>query len=263
MSLRIQFLPRLLLLLVVVFCPVIMAQRPGYTDTPFLPGGKWRVHDSARPYPRIVQGTPLFTAPPKDATVLFDGKNLDSFASGNGKAKWVVRNGYVEVNGTGDIGTRQSFGSCQLHLEWATPAKVKGKSQGRGNSGVFLMGRYELQVLDSYKNPAYSDGQAASLYGQQPPLVNASMPPGEWQSYDIFFTAPKFSLGKLQAPARITVLHNGILVQNNVAFIGATKHRAVATYAEHGAAPFRLQDHGNPVRYRNIWIRPTDTKKTR
>ena len=251
---------KILSLLLMASClhPAAFAQekRSGYNDTPFLPNSKWRVHDSARPYPRITQGTPLFLAPPKDATVLFGGKDLSLFDT-KGKKSWSVLDGYMEVNGTGNLSTKQSFGSCQLHLEWAAPSKVVGHAQGRGNSGVFLMSRYELQILDSYKNLAYADGQAAALYGQHPPLVNACMPPGEWQSYDIFFTAPVFKGKDLVSPARITALHNGVLVQNNVAFIGSTAHRRVAKYDAHGAAPLQLQDHGNPIRFRNIWIRPT------
>ncbi len=247
----------LIALLLVPFAPLAAQEkRSGYTDTPFLPNSKWRVHDSARPYPKIVRGTPLFLAAPKDAIVLFDGRNLDAFKTNGKKRQWDVRNSYMEVNRTGNLATKQSFASCQLHIEWAAPAKVVGTAQGRGNSGVFLMSRYELQILDSFNNLTYADGQAAALYGQRPPLVNACMPAGAWQSYDIFFAAPVFEGKKLISPARITALHNGVLVQNNAAFIGGTAHRRVGTYSAHGAAPLELQDHGNPVRFRNIWIRP-------
>jgi len=167
-----------------------------------------------------------------------------------------VRDGYAEVNGTGSILTKEQFGNVQLHVEWATPAKVESESQGRGNSGVFMMGRYEIQVLDSYENRTYADGQASALYGQYPPLVNACRKPGEWQTYDIVFRAPRFADGKLVKPARATVFQNGVLTQDAQEFLGRTEHRKVGEYAAHEAAlPIGLQDHGNPVRYRNIWIR--------
>lgn len=227
----------------------------GYSDTPFLPGGKWRVHDIDRPLPRVV--TPgVHEGPPSDAVVLFDGTNLEAWKCGDKDAGWKIENGYMEVNGTGTIETRASFGDCQLHVEWCAPAKVEAASQGRGNSGVFLMSRYEVQVLDSYENRTYADGQAAALYGQEPPLVNACRKPGEWQTYDIVFRAPRFEGEKLALPALVTVLHNGVVVHSAVPFIGATAHRAIARYSAHaGEAPLQLQDHGNPVRYRNMWIR--------
>jgi hypothetical protein len=228
----------------------------GYDDTPLLPDGKWKVHDKTRPRPPVV--TPgLGGAPPSDAIVLFDGKDLAAWKCGNGDAKWKVGDGAMEVNGTGDIETREPFGDCQLHLEWQSPAEVKGESQGRGNSGVFLMGRYEIQVLDSFRNPTYADGQAAAMYGQIPPLVNACRKPGEWQSYDILFKAPRFQGDKLESPGVVTLLHNGVAVHHADPFIGATAHREVGRYEPHPPkAPLKLQDHGNPVRYRNIWIRP-------
>ena len=214
---------------------------------------KWAVHDPARPVPPVVDPGP----PPADAVVLFDGKSLAAFQNDKGgDAGWALQDGAMVVNGTGGIRTRQAFGSCQLHLEWATPAKVEGKDQGRGNSGVFLMSRYEVQVLDSFDNRTYADGQAAAVYGQNPPLVNACRKPGEWQSYDIVFHRPRFADGKLVAPATVTVLHNGILVQDHFAIRGATAHKTEAHYTPHeDAAPLALQDHGNPVRYRNIWLR--------
>lgn len=230
--------------------------RPGYTDTPFLPQSEWRVHDSARPRPPIVEPRPLRdTPPPADALVLFDGSDLSQWKSGEKAAGWKVAEGCVEVNGTGDIQTRAAFGDCRLHLEFATPTVVVGHGQERGNSGIFFMGHYEVQVLDSFDNATYADGQAAALYGQVPPLVNASAPPGEWQSYDIVFRAPRFDGEKLIAPAYVTVVHNGIVVQDHAAFIGATRHREVATYAAHERElPITLQDHGSKVRWRNIWI---------
>jgi len=214
---------------------------------------KWAVHDPERPVPAVVEPGP----PPSDAIVLFDGKSLAAFQNDKGgDAGWAIEDGALVVNGTGGIQTRAGFGSCQLHLEWATPAKVEGKDQGRGNSGVFLMSRYEVQVLDSYDNRTYADGQAAAVYGQNPPLVNACRKPGQWQTYDIIFHRPKFEGGKLVAPATVTVLHNGILVQDHFAIRGSTAHKTEAKYAAHGdQAPLALQDHGNPVRYRNLWLR--------
>ena len=227
----------------------------GYTDTPMLPGGKWHVHDSGRPAPVVV--TPgVGSAPPSDAIVLFDGKDLSKWKSGDKPAGWKVADGVMEVNGTGSIETKEEFGDMQLHLEWAAPAKVESSSQGRGNSGVFLMGRYELQVLDSFDNRTYSDGQAAAMYGQTPPMVNACRKPGEWQTYDVIFTAPRFDKDALVSPGVLTVLHNGVVVHNGDAFIGATAHRELAKYSAHPPqGPLQLQDHGNPVRYRNIWVR--------
>jgi len=230
--------------------------QPGYDDTPYLPGKEWRVHDKARPRPRAV--TPgEGTAAPSDAIVLFDGSNLEAWRGGDGnEAKWNLVEGAMEVNGTGDIRTAQAFGSMQLHLEWRTPKEVQGSSQGRGNSGVFFMGRYEIQVLDSYENPTYADGQAAAMYGQYPPMVNACRPPGEWQTYDIVFLAPVWKDQELVRPARVTVFQNGVLVQHARAFLGATRHREVASYEPHEARlPLLLQDHGNPIQYRNVWLR--------
>lgn len=229
------------------------------SDTPLLPGSRWRVHDPERPPPPVVTpgAAPAEAlAPPSDAIVLFDGRDLAAWTSGGKPAGWKVENGAVEVDATGSIETRASFGDCQLHVEWCAPAKVEESSQGRGNSGVFFMGRYEVQVLDSFENRTYADGQAAALYGQMPPLVNACRKPGEWQSYDIVFRAPRFEGETLASPARVTVLHNGVLVHDAQPFLGATAHKAVATYAKHAdELPLSLQDHGNPVRFRNIWIR--------
>lgn len=230
--------------------------RPGYTDTPQLPGQKFRVHDALRPYPTAI--TPGQNgAAPSDAVVLFDGKNLDAWTGREDRAAWTVRDGYFEVKaGTGDIRTRQNFGSCQLHVEWASPVEVKGRGQGRGNSGVFFLGMYEVQVLDTFRNPTYADGQAAALYGQFPPLVNACREPGAWQTYDIVFEAPRFEGKKLLSPARATVFHNGVLVHHAKEMLGPTAHRRLPVYAPHAEkGALKLQDHGNPVRYRNIWLR--------
>jgi hypothetical protein len=209
--------------------------------------------------PAVVAPGRTSADPPSDAIVLFDGRDLSKWRSADGSpAKWLVRDGYMEVApGTGEIATTDLFGDCQLHIEWATPAVVKGEGQERGNSGVFLMGRYEIQVLDSYKNETYFHGQAGAVYKQYAPLVNASRPPGQWQTYDIIFKAPKFDdQGKVTDRARVTVLHNGVLIQNNVEIYGITYHDRPALYIAHPSEqPLHLQDHGNPVRYRNIWIR--------
>jgi hypothetical protein len=200
-------------------------------------------------------------APPSDATILFNGRDLTQWAHRDrdgrlSNATWIVRDGYFET-GRGSLHTRASFGDVQLHVEWATPATISGNSQGRGNSGVFLMGLYEIQVLDSYDNPTYADGQAGAMYGQWPPLVNVARPPGEWQTYDIVFEAPRFANGRLVKPAMQTVFWNGVVVHNRKEAMGATVFRAVPQYMPHAAElPLMLQDHANPVRYRNIWIRP-------
>lgn len=197
--------------------------------------------------------------PPSDAIILFDGKNLSEWVSvRNGNAPgWKVENGILTVTGgTGDIKTKQVFEDCQLHIEWRTPAVVEGEGQGRGNSGIFFMENYELQVLDNYKNVTYSNGQAGSIYKQHIPLVNACKAPGEWQSYDVIFTAPRFNAdGSLKSAARITVLQNNVLVQNNVELKGRTEYIGAPKYKKHGPLAIQLQDHGNPVSFRNIWIR--------
>lgn len=223
-------------------------------------GYQWEVHDMNRPRPAVVTPGAENHLPPSDAIVLFDGTDLSAWqrADGGREARWKVENGYMEVvrNG-GDIQTREAFGSCQLHIEWASPEVVRGNGQGRGNSGVFFMGRYEVQVLDSYNNDTYPDGQAAGIYGQKPPMVNASRQPGQWQTYDIIFRAPVFKDGTLEKPATITVLHNGVLVQDHWEIEGTTFHQERARYQPHAdKLPIRLQDHGDPVRFRNIWIRP-------
>jgi hypothetical protein len=233
----------------------------GYDDTPVIPNQTWKVHDSARPQPRVV--TPdTENRPPSDAVVLFDGRDLSGWVSQKTgePAAWTVRDGYLEVTAkAGDVRTRAEFGDCQLHLEFATPADVAGSSQGRGNSGVFLMGRYELQVLDCFDNPTYADGTTGAIYGQFPPLVNACRKPGEWQSYDVVWIAPRFEGDRLVSPAYCTVILNGVVVQYHRALNGPTTHKAVAAYAPHPpTGPLRLQDHGNPVRFRNIWYRPLD-----
>lgn len=204
--------------------------------------------------PKVVNPGP----PPSDAIVLFDGKDLSKWKSINGgDAKWDIKDGFMTVNGTGSIVTKEEFGDCQLHVEWATPAKVTGEGQGRGNSGIYIQGRYEVQILDSYNNKTYFHGQAGALYKQYAPLVNASRKPGEWQTYDIIFHAPRFDGEKLRSPARVTVLHNGVLVQDNVELYGTTVNKGEPKYTPHPLKQaLQLQDHHNPVRFRNIWIRP-------
>ena len=222
---------------------------------------KWKAHDLNRTKPKIitppVQYLPI--APPSDAIILFDGKDISQWESTKGgETKWICKEGYFEcVKGSGYIRTKQGFGDVQLHIEWMAPLPVEGQGQDRGNSGVFLMERYEVQVLDSYENETYADGQAGAVYGQYPPLVNANRPPGEWQSYDIVFRRPRFdNLGKLIKPARMTVFHNGVLVQDNVELWGGTDWLKYRTYEHHAdKLPLSLQDHGNPVRYRNVWVR--------
>lgn len=211
-----------------------------------------------KPAPSVITpGTATNTAP-SDAIVLFDGKNTMEWTHADGSAvKWeVADNAMTVVKGAGGIKTKRTFGDCQLHIEWRTPAEVVGKGQGRGNSGIFLQSRYELQVLDNYENETYSNGQAASIYKQSIPLVNACRPPGEWQTYDVIYTAPRFNEdGVKVAAAHITVLHNGVLVQNNTEIKGTTEYIGLPKNSKHGKAPIMLQDHSNPVSYRNIWIR--------
>lgn len=211
------------------------------------------------PEPEVV--TPGATAhhPPSDAIVLFDGKDLSKWVGEEGKEpEWKVEDGAMTVvKGTGDIRTKQGFGSVQLHIEWRAPSVVEGEGQGRGNSGIFFQDRYEVQVLDSYNNRTYSNGQVASIYKQHIPLANASRPPGEWQTYDIIYTAPIFDAsGKLARHAYVTVIHNGVLVQDHVALRGPTQYIGQPEYEAHeDQLPLQLQDHSNPVSYRNIWIR--------
>lgn len=220
----------------------------------------WPPNSMDRPRPPVVQpGAPSAPVPPPaDAIVLFDGKSLDQWETQGKAPRWKLENGYLEVvGGTGSITSRRSFGDIQLHLEWATPRPARSSGQNRGNSGVFLMGHYEVQILDSWQNETYADGQAAALYGQHPPLVNASRAPGEWQTYDIIFRRPQFnSDGSLQRPGRATVFHNGVLVHDGAEFKGRTVHNAEAKYSPHAdLGPIQLQDHGDPVRFRNIWLR--------
>jgi len=238
----------------------------GFKDTPMLPGLPYHVHDSDRPHPPVVTPAAQLGGAPSDAIVLFDGKDLSHWtahrssitrAGSSGEPEWKLENGYVEVvPNTGDIATKEKFGDCQLHLEWASPPEVRGNSQSRGNSGVILMARYEIQVLDSYNNPTYADGQAGAIYGQWPPLANPTRGPGEWQAYDIVFEAPKFEGEKLVKPAYFTVFLNGVLLHNRQASMGPMVYRQVAHYTPQPAEDsLVLQNHNAKVRFRNIWIR--------
>lgn len=191
--------------------------------------------------------------PPSDAVVLFDGNDLSAWKNAD---RWTIEDGAM-VTGRGDIQTKESFGDCQLHIEWSAPLPVSGEGQGRGNSGVFLMNTYEIQVLDSFDNKTYFDGQAGAIYKQTPPQVNAMRPPGEWNAYDIIWTAPRINEdGSLKSPALMTALHNGVLILNSFELLGDTPYNRPPAYKKHAdRLPIRLQDHGNPVRFRNIWVR--------
>ena len=234
----------------------------GFQDTPMQPDGKWHVHDPARPLPPVVTPGNSFSQmapPPDDAVVLFDGKDLTQWRDKKtgGPALWKVEAG-AAVSVKGDIVTTNKFGDLQLHLEFREPTPPKESGQGRGNSGIFFMGLYEIQILDCYGNKTYADGATGGLYGQHPALANACRPPGEWQTYDCIFTAPRFDAkGEAVSPAYLTATLNGVVVQNHQAFRGATNWRSPGQYATHAdALPLVLQYHSNPVAFRNIWVRP-------
>lgn len=223
---------------------------------------QWPVHSMDRPRPPVIDPGPApAPAPiPADAIVLFDGGDLSQWVSqrDGGSPGWKVENGILEiVPGAGGIQTRESFGDVQLHVEWASPTPPEHEGQDRGNSGIFFMTFYEVQILDSYENDTYADGQAAALYGQHPPMVNASRPPGEWQTYDIIFRRPRFAAdGSLETPARVTVFHNGVLVHDDAEMTGRTVHNRTAEYSPHeDALPIAIQDHESRVRFRSIWVR--------
>jgi hypothetical protein len=255
---------------VVVVAVFSQAPKPnhdlGFEDTPMLPGQPYHVHDDRRPHPPLVTPAAEPGGAPSDAVVLFDGKDMSAWTShhsnitrggSSGAPEWKLENGYMEsVPHTGDIATKEKFGDCQLHVEWSEPTDITGTSQGRGNSGVIFQDRYEIQVLDPYQNPTYADGQAAAIYGQWPPLVNAGRKPGEWQVYDIVFEAPKFEGEKLVKPVYFTVFWNGVMVHNHKESMGPTVYRQVAHYSADPAEDVLvLQNHDSRVRYRNIWIR--------
>lgn len=213
----------------------------------YLTGIKWQ-------QPPIVTPGKTNDAPPSDAIVLFNGKDLSNWDNGE---RWTVADGVISC-GKGVITTKEKFGDCQLHIEWSAPTEVKGSGQGRGNSGVFMMGKYEIQVLDSYDNETYFDGQAGAIYKQTPPMANAMRKPGQWNTYDVFWTAPRFKDdGSLQSPAYVTLVQNGVLLLNHFELLGDTPFNRPPQYQAHEAeGPISLQDHGNPVRFRNIWVRP-------
>ncbi|WP_343519544.1 DUF1080 domain-containing protein [Sphingomonas sp.] len=236
-------------------------EKPGFRDTPMLPGGKWRVHDPDRPYPAAVTPGAVPGAPPSDAVVLFDGTSLDAWQPQ--ATPWIVKDGAVvsaprsQGQGENALVSKESFGDVQLHLEFRSPNPPEKNSQDRGNSGIWFMQRYEIQILDGYNNPTYADGTVGAIYGWKPPLVNPSRPPGEWQSYEVIFERPRFAPdGKLLRPAYITAFLNGVLVQNRQPWLGGTVWRQIGKYEAHDdAAPIQLQDHNSPVSFRNIWVR--------
>ncbi|MDF7823264.1 DUF1080 domain-containing protein [Pontiellaceae bacterium B12227] len=244
----------------------------GYTDTPKLPSG-WCVHDIDRPQPTVVTPAEVVGQPPSDAIVLFNGTDASAWTGSvqnnpkkkkynpEGEMRWKVENGYLECTPTGSIKTKQKFGDCQFHIEWQTANPRRGDSQGAGNSGVFMQGRYETQVLDNFENRTYADGMAGCVYGQKPPMVNACKKPGEWQKYDIIFQAPRFEGEKLVSPAYVTVFLNGVLVQHKQEILGPTTHKKLPVYKPHGDDVIQLQDHNNNTRFRNIWIRELDLVK--
>lgn len=229
---------------------------PGYEDTPLIPGSEFRVHQHDRPQPpRVIPSevdeSMRYSLPPSDAIVLFDGTSLDKFE----ETTWQVVDGIL-IAGEGNLYTKEAYGSCQLHVEWRTPNPPGGEPANMGNSGIFFMGLYELQIYDSYSCKIYPDGSAGALYGQTPPLVNACRKPGQWQHFDIVFTAPVFANDQLVEPGWMTVLHNGVLVHNHTRILGPTVHRTVEPYKPHTALlPLMIQGHGSPVAFRNIWIR--------
>jgi hypothetical protein len=248
-------------MIAIASAPALAQEKPGFKDTPVLPDGKWRVHDADRPAPTVTTPAAMPGGAPSDAIILFDGKSTDAWRSERGA--WIVADGALSVpsRASGEresnLISKRNFGDVQLHLEFRSPTPPAGTSQDRGNSGIWFMRRYEVQILDGYQNPTYADGTVGAVYGWKPPLVNAARRPGEWQSYDIIFERPRFgSGGKLVRPAYVTAFLNGVLVQNHQAMLGATVYREVASYSPHvSAEPLQLQDHGSPVSYRNIWVR--------
>jgi len=246
----------------IVAMPAAAQEKPGFKDTPMLPGGQWHVHDSDRPAPAVVVPATTPGGAPADAIVLFDGRSADAWRAE--RTPWPVAEGVLTVpsraarGGENNLISKQSFGDVQLHLEFRSPSPPSKSSQDRGNSGIWFMQRYKVQILDGYQNPTYADGAVGAIYGWKPPLVNAARRPGEWQSYDIVFERPRFAAdGKLLRPAYVTAFLNGVLVQNHQPLLGTTIWRHVASYTPHpDAAPLQLQDHDSPVSFRNIWVRP-------
>ncbi len=260
-----------IIILVLVVCTIVISAEKGENENPLKHDG-FKVHDMDQPKPTIIRAGATDDAPPSDAIVLFDGKDMSKWNQQSEKAKkakktWRIVNGAMQpTKGAGTLQTNQPFGSMQLHIEWRTPERVVGTGQGRGNSGVFMMGHYELQVLDcwqkkagdDYDNPTYADGQAGSVYGQKPPLVNACRSHHEWQSYDVIFHRPIFNKdGSVKKKATITVIQNGVLIQDHWEILGNTNHKRRAAYSKGHAdkLPITLQDHGNPTEFRNIWVR--------
>jgi hypothetical protein len=262
-------LPRWTLAIHVVVCAIAAASRLaaadlvqakdgsgvyGYADTPKLPWCDYLVHDANRPAPKRVDPGPApAPAPvPADAIVLFDGRDTSKWQG----ADWKVEDGCI-VAGSGALATKEAFGSAQIHVEWMAPANFESPWYNRGNNGLLLMGLYEIQIFDSFNEKIYPDGQAAAIYGQTPPLVNVTRRPGEWQTFDVVFTAPRFDGEKLVAPARVTLFHNGVLVQSNEEVHGETGHRIVPEYKRKiSRGPLALGGHDCPVRFRNLWVRP-------
>lgn len=219
---------------------------------------EWAQHDLNRPQPPIARAVgAVVVPPPADATILFDGRTLDAFSD----AGWRIENGYVEAAGRNDLRTKARFGDVQMHVEYAIPTNAAGDGQARVNSGIVMMGLYEVQIVDSYGNTTYADGQAGALYGAQPPLYNASLPPGEWQSMDIIFRAPRDAGNRITRPARFTVIHNGVVVQESRTLAGPTSHGKRQPYEAHDdRLPLVIQNPGQPIRFRNIWIRELTTE---
>ncbi|MDY0169030.1 MAG: DUF1080 domain-containing protein [Thermoguttaceae bacterium] len=230
----------------------------GCTDTPFLPNSPWRVHDRNRPHPPMIEPGAALGQPPADAIILFDGKDLSQWQGDRADIAAGLEDGCINILKAGELRTKAKFGDCQLHIEWATPAARDTERRfWWGNSGIFLLDRYEVQVTESHANVHKADGQAGAIYGQTPPLVNVARKPGEWQTYDIVFIAPRFDGEKLIAPAFFTVFWNGVLAQYHTECMGSTKYKTVPKYDSFDmVGPIRLQEHGSAVRYRNIWIRP-------
>lgn len=227
---------------------------PGYTDTPLIAGSEFIVHQKDRPQPPVVLSCPSETMPPvpSDAAILFDGTSVDNFQ----QTSWQVKDGAL-IAGRGYLKTKKAYGDCQLHIEWRTPNPPSGKPSNMGNSGVFMMGLYELQIYDSFSSKIYADGSAGAIYGQSPPMVNVCREPGQWQSFDIIFKAPVFKDGRLVRKAIITVFHNGVLIHYNTKILGPTVNKTTRPYKFHAAKlPLKIQGHGSPVAFRNIWLRP-------